>query len=157
MSARPIEITSRHGQLHVVTVSEEDYGFLMLFKWRVLPSGYAATGRETLLMHRVILNLQPGDPLQGDHINRNRLDNRRENLRVVTTAENRQNITAHNPTGHRGVIALAGERFAARVSVGGRDTARVIHGGTFGTVEEAAAKARELRAEFMPFANEEVA
>jgi hypothetical protein len=40
------------------------------------------------MMHRLILNAGPGDVV--DHINRNTLDNRRENIRVCSTSENVQ-------------------------------------------------------------------
>ena len=42
-----------------------------------------------LLMHRFLLN--PNSNLEVDHINHNGLDNRRNNLRLVTHAENQQN------------------------------------------------------------------
>lgn len=55
--------------------------------------GYASyqDGRKTRLLHR---ELKGGDGLKGlyvDHVNRDRLDNRRENLRVVTGTENNLN------------------------------------------------------------------
>jgi hypothetical protein len=52
--------------------------------------GYVATntGGQRCYLHRLILGLEPGNPLVCDHINRNKLDNRRANLRVVTQKEN---------------------------------------------------------------------
>lgn len=61
-----------------------------LFAWNA-GNGYAATkinGRR-LTLHHCILRPEPG--LVVDHINRNRLDNRSSNLRVVTIAENLEN------------------------------------------------------------------
>ena len=39
-------------------------------------------------MHRIILGLDIGDKRQGDHRNHNTLDNRRDNLRIVTHQQN---------------------------------------------------------------------
>lgn len=50
--------------------------------------------RTAIPMHRQILGLETGDPRQGDHMNRNRLDNRRSNLRVVDRDMNAQNRNA---------------------------------------------------------------
>ena len=56
-----------------------------------------------LLMHRLILNAPP--ELSVDHINGNKLDNRRSNLRLATHTENMQNrkMAKHNTCGFKGV------------------------------------------------------
>lgn len=66
------------------------------FKWRVHLSGstrkpYAVTylNKKPLGMHRLIMGLP--SHMEIDHINGNGLDNRRENLRICTPAQNRQN------------------------------------------------------------------
>lgn len=50
-------------------------------------------------MHRYILGYLPGEAsnITIDHINHNGLDNRRENLREVTTSQNKRNVTTHYP------------------------------------------------------------
>lgn len=68
--------------------------------------GYAThkTGDQHLLMHRVVIGAQPGEYV--DHINGNRLDNRRQNLRIVTNAQNvrsRHRINRNNTSGFKGV------------------------------------------------------
>lgn len=47
--------------------------------------------RKTVLLHRYILGLETGDKRVVDHINRNTLDNRRNNLRIGTNTLNRGN------------------------------------------------------------------
>jgi hypothetical protein len=42
-------------------------------------------------MHRLILGLTSDDPLEVDHINGDRLDNRRSNLRVANQSQNLAN------------------------------------------------------------------
>ena len=80
-----------------------------------------------------------GMPLPGyevDHINRNGLDNRRENLRVVPKGINRANavIYKNNKTGYRGVrLSACGKKFLACITTNGKSQ----HLGTFDTAEAA--------------------
>jgi hypothetical protein len=83
----------------IALVDDEDYSELAKFKWcahpnpsrifyatRNMPNGKS---RKTIRMHRVILPPPPGKEI--DHINGNGLDNRKENLRIVTRRVNQQN------------------------------------------------------------------
>jgi len=62
------------------------------FRWRVV-NNYAATGNNQtepmVYMHRLIM--QPPDGMVIDHINGNKLDNRKCNMRVCTDLQNRFN------------------------------------------------------------------
>lgn len=61
---------------------------------------------KTLYMHRLIMNIHNLDSsLQIDHINHNKNDNRKENLRIVNNSENQFNIPTrcNNKSGHIGV------------------------------------------------------
>jgi hypothetical protein len=60
-------------------------------KWHISSGGYCVRRRPNTRMHRVIM--QPPDNLFVDHINGNKLDNRRENLRIVTNQQNQWNQT----------------------------------------------------------------
>lgn len=66
-----------------------------VYKWNRTKAGYASATtrnngkREVLLLHQLILGKQAGMVI--DHINHNRLDNRRENLRHVTPRDNAAN------------------------------------------------------------------
>jgi hypothetical protein len=71
--------------------------------WYCKTTGYVLTkvgsgrkNRKTMALHRFIL----GDPNCSaiDHINRNKLDNRRSNLREVTDSENCKNKTKRKNT-----------------------------------------------------------
>lgn len=77
-------------------VDDDDFERLKHFKWYFTgKNGYAGrmvrrNGKRLLThMHWYILRLPPG--LVIDHINGNRLDNRKENLRVCTKADNNKN------------------------------------------------------------------
>ena len=67
--------------------------------------GYTAkdAAEKTRLMHRQILGLIHGDGKEVDHINKDRLDNRRANLRVVTRKENCANHYGSIKIGARGM------------------------------------------------------
>lgn len=78
-----------------------------------------------------------------DHINRNKQDNRVENLRLLSCSLNgiNANTYSHNTTGKKGVsVSQKGsvKKFRARITVDGK----CMHLGYFETVEDAH-KARE--------------
>lgn len=89
-------------------VDNVDFEYLNHFKWHY-GHGYAVRGfhkdktYHTIFMHRLIMNTPFG--LETDHINRNRLDNRRENLRICTKQSNQHNRSKqkNNKSGVTGV------------------------------------------------------
>lgn len=90
-------------------VDNEDFNFLNQWKWYLNSSGYAVRDivrknkKECILMHRFLNNTPVG--FFTDHINRDRLDNRKENLRTVTASQNLHNRPAqrNNTSGIKGV------------------------------------------------------
>lgn len=95
-------------------VDDEDYEFINQHKWHLSSHGYAVRTTKTpsvagkrhgkmIGMHRVILNT-PSDMVV-DHINGNKLDNRKSNLRNCTQAQNCQNqgLRRNNTSGYKGV------------------------------------------------------
>lgn len=95
-------------------VDDEDFDFLSQWKW-TLRNGYAARsiylggGRKnqkskSIYMHRLVRKVP--STLEVDHINGNKLDNRKVNLRKVTSSQNKCNrpLQRNNSSGLRGVI-----------------------------------------------------
>lgn len=86
-----IMLTGMIGAGKYAIVDEEDYPRLVSHSW-YYKEGYALAkinGKETR-MHRLVM--QEDDPQKiVDHKNRNRLDNRRSNLRVYTPEQNANN------------------------------------------------------------------
>lgn len=124
----------------VTIVDDDDYEWLTQWEWHATVAGYAARNkprpdRGIILMHRAIMT--PPDDMVVDHINRNPLDNRRENLRVVTHRQNIINMGArkHNTSGFRGV-GWDKEKRKWRVQIRNGTTNKFI--GRFDTPEEAA-------------------
>lgn len=76
-------------------IDTEDFELVSKYKWNYLKIGYASTsvgGRKnkiTLYMHRVIMC--PCNGFVVDHINGNKLDNRKANLRLCLQSENSKN------------------------------------------------------------------
>jgi hypothetical protein len=91
-----IPLKNRHGEvIGKAMVDPEDLEYLSQWTWRLSSEGYAVRGyvdrgrRRTEYMHRLLCDPPPGFVV--DHINRDRLDNRRGNLRAVTASENNLN------------------------------------------------------------------
>ena len=63
-------------------------------------AGFNIDGKK-MMFHRYVL--KPQKDLLCDHINRDRLDNRRKNLRYITHRQNRLNRKSKNTTGYIGV------------------------------------------------------
>lgn len=75
---------------------------------------------HTINMHRIIMNAQKGQ--QVDHINGNRLDNRKENLRFVTNSQNQMNRKKVGAkSGYKGVYWQPGlSKWFAGIYVNGK-------------------------------------
>ena len=106
----------------IAIVDDDDYEILSKWKWHICAAGYASrkqksyevtTTRKQIYMHRVINGTEDG--FFTDHINGNKLDNRKENLRSVTTSENLRNkkMPKNNKTGFKGVFNM-GEKYMNR-------------------------------------------
>ena len=79
---------------------------------------------------------KPEKPYEVDHINRNRLDNRKENLRFVTSTQNNINmgVCKINTSGYKGVNwDKRRQKWRARIKLHRKE----IHLGYFETKEEA--------------------
>lgn len=122
----------------IAHVDWQDYKYISKWKWHQHGTGYAirrvGNPGKIIWMHRVI-NKTPED-MQTDHINRDRLDNRRKNLRSVTRSENIINskVRSDNTSGYKGVYWLKEKsRWLAAICKDGK----LIKIGTFRDKDEA--------------------
>lgn len=85
-------------QNKVALVDDEDFERLSQYKWHAIKihrSWYArrAANGKRIYMHRELINTEQGYFI--DHINRNGLDNRRQNIRACSISENNRNTSSH--------------------------------------------------------------
>ena len=120
-------------------VDDSNYRKLIKHKWHLDNRGYARRyslrGGEVLLMHRVIMKTPRGKDT--DHINRDKLDNRRDNLRICTRSQNKMNQLkqSNNTSGFKGVVLHKdAKKYQAQIIV----DKKYIYLGLFNSLREAA-------------------
>lgn len=82
-----IDLIGKRGVMAYAIIDDEDYDRVSKYKWHY-SNGYAINSFG-YRMHRLIM--MPPHDLVVDHINHDKLDNRRKNLRVCTQLENSKN------------------------------------------------------------------
>jgi hypothetical protein len=122
-----------------VIIDDEDWPKVSSYKWYLHSAGYAVRTymkdrkNYAIYMHREIM----GSAQNIDHINGNKLDNRKDNLRICTQKENTWNngVSTANTSGYKGVYwNKQRNKWAAKINRHGKQ----IHIGLFDTPEEAA-------------------
>ena len=87
-------------------IDTEDVSTISGYYWKTDRTGYvkSLSGDKWIILHRLILNCP--DDMIVDHINRNKKDNRKSNLRICTISENNLNhgIAKNNKSGFTGVM-----------------------------------------------------
>ena len=133
------EVTLTRGK--VALLDDEDFERVSAHKWCYMTAGYGARSvcqgksKRIVYLHRFLLEAPDGKRV--DHIDGNKLNNQRSNLRLCTHQENMQNSKqyANNTSGHKGV---AFDKFTgswkAYINVAGK----TVHLGRFPTAELAA-------------------
>lgn len=128
-----------------ILVSDSDYDLLNRHNWVVQNTGYASAplGGRYINMHDIVIGTKQGAHVC-DHINRNKLDNRRENLREVSVAMNNINRGKMKPTKRKLKSPYVGAfekeqngkiKYEAGISI----KSKYFYIGRFNTPEEAAA------------------
>lgn len=124
-------------------VSKSKLEYVLRHSWYLDSNGYPMTyTARSKTLHKNLLGKQE----QGyviDHINRNKLDNRMENLRIITSKENSYNRTKNKNSNNKFKgVKKSGNKYIATISKDG--IRREI--GRFETEEEAA-KVYDMMAE----------
>ena len=109
----------------IALVDDDDYDFIIKNKWS-FSAGYAIRRRtikvdvnlykfETLSMHRVIMGVTDSDILI-DHIDGNKLNNQKSNLRLANKSQNGANRKTKKHK-YLGVSPLKNGKFLAHIQV----------------------------------------
>lgn len=124
------------------TIDAEDAEWAGKFNWAISKKGYVfrkrivseGLGKIGVMLAREIMQAPPD--MQVDHIDRDKLNNRRGNLRLATQSQNLGNthLRQNNTTGFKGVYKRPYGRWSARVSHNNTN----IELGSFATPVEAA-------------------
>ena len=139
------KIVTKAGE--VILADAEDVDLLKRYSWCVSKQGYAVANIDGIArkMNRYVLGFDECNGKTVDHINRNKLDNRKSNLRFATQAENSRNCnkTVGSVNPYVGVRKVGSGRYVARITYNRKG----IHIGTFDTLSEAieARKQGELK------------
>lgn len=118
-------------QNQFVLLDDDDFEKFSKWSWQVNNSGYVRRTlkrrmfklpQTTIYLHRVMM--EPPKGMVVDHINGDKLDNRRQNLRVVTQQQNQWNrhkTNRNNKSGYTGVTwAKYNKNWLARIKVNGK-------------------------------------
>lgn len=112
---KKIDISTKKYPGTFALVDDRDFGHLSQYKWRRNRDGYALRSvvGGVVFMHRAVNNTTEG--YETDHLNGDKLDNRRSNLKTVTHGRNMWNTKRPNVSYHK-----SNKRWRARIGVGGK-------------------------------------
>ena len=121
-------------------VDVEDFELLSLWRWQnwKRPNDRTSYARCKIwgLLHRFILQVEKGQII--DHINGNGLDNRKQNLRIVSASENQWNMSSRkNRNLPKGVYLSKSKKRKKRFYIQLQKHGVTYSKGMFATKEEA--------------------
>jgi len=126
----PLIYNKEKDKTYFSIIDSEDYEEISKYRWHlhkqfkfqkcIRMSAHTRIKNKTIYMHRMILK-PPFDRLV-DHKDRNGLNNKRNNIRICTYAQNSQNRKKpnNNTTGYKG-LSYVSKKSGYKVEVGGKD------------------------------------
>ena len=148
-----LRIINNKDEIFISKIDKEDIPMLEKYTWNISNTGYfcARINNKITFLHRYIFDEYDSE-VCFDHINQDKFDNRKENLRRCTKAENNQNKFDINKssTGKRGVVLHKNGKMTAQVKISG--VTIFLKRGT--NLEELAQIASYARAYIHPFSED---
>ena len=136
---KKIKLHGRHGKGKFALVDKDDFESLNQWRWHLSTQGYVKRSKNLgngkwkwYFMHSCILKVPNG--FENDHKNRNKLDNRKANLRICTKTQNIANRVARSKSGYKGVKKCSKNSWRAMIQ---RDN-KMVYLGSYKSPEEAA-------------------
>jgi len=133
-----VSIKSRPGQSFII--DKDDVDVVGEWSWSLNSKGYVGRkcNKTTLRLHRAIFEKHYGtipEDKEIDHVDQDKLNNRKSNLRLCSHAENQRNrkVYKNNKLGVKGVCIHQG-KYQANI----RFNSKLIYLGYFNTLAEAA-------------------
>jgi hypothetical protein len=145
--AEIIIFNNKHQEKGRALIDIDDVDLVKNYKWCIGVSGYVIN-RKIGSLHRLVLKNQSRE-IKPDHINRNKLDCRKFNLRMITHALNIQNskIWKHNTSGTTGVSwCEARNKWLALIQISGK----LIRLGAFYNIQDAINTRKKAEVELLP-------
>ena len=134
-----IKLQGKQGNRKITIINDADYSIVGDKIWLMDSKGYVYQGKrkgKRLFLHQFIMGDYPKGFTQIDHINGNKADNRRSNLRFCNNRENHLNLRAYknNKSGFKGVQwHKQGKKWQARIYL----DKKAYYLGLYDTAEEA--------------------
>lgn len=135
----------------IIKVDECSLDIVKLYQWHVDKNNYAITKLKSgrvIKMHRLLLEVVNDSEIEVDHINRDTVDNRLSNLRIVSRSLNcfNRDVTKYNTSGCIGVYKMSGydDKWCAQINHDG-----VRHYlGSFDNLSDAVSARRNAEAKY---------
>ena len=119
------------------------------FGYRIIDLYYGNGNKKTLSVHRLVAETycikKKETHTEIDHIDNNRSNNNKSNLRFIDKSGNNRNTNRYNKTGFRGITELKNKKYKAVIRINRIKT----HLGVFDNPQEANAKYEEMYNQLM--------
>lgn len=129
------KIVELHIDDKIAIIDLDDLDKVAKYQWNIGTHGYAysGAGKNQITLHRLILD---SNKQTIDHLNRNKLDNRKSNLRECSQSQNAMNKgkLSTNTAGYKGVCKTKTGRWQAQLNYEGKS----YYLGLYDTAEDAA-------------------